>query len=43
MDFISYGKQLLDQNDIDTVVETLHSDYLTTGPKDKKFEDALST
>lgn len=42
MDFIPYGKQLLDQNDIDAVVETLHSDYLTTGPKVKEFEDELA-
>ncbi len=41
MDFIPYGKQLIDQSDIDAVVETLHSDYLTTGPKVKAFEDAL--
>ncbi len=41
MAFIPYGKQWLDQQDIDTVVETLKSDYLTTGPKVKEFEDAL--
>ncbi len=43
MNFIPYGKQLLDQDDIDAVVETLQSDYLTTGPKVKEFEDALAT
>lgn len=42
MNFIPYGKQLLDQDDIDVVVETLQSDYLTTGPKVKEFEEALS-
>lgn len=42
MEFIPYGKQLLDQSDIDAVVETLHSDYLTTGPKVKAFEEALA-
>lgn len=42
MDFIPYGKQLIDQSDIDAVVETLRSDYLTTGPKVKAFEEALS-
>jgi len=42
MNFIPYGKQLLNQKDIDAVVETLHSDYLTTGPKVKEFEEALS-
>jgi len=42
MNFIPYGKQCIQQNDIDKVVETLQSDYLTTGPKIKEFEDALS-
>jgi len=42
MPFIPYGKQSIDQSDIDAVVETLHSDYLTTGPKIKEFEEALS-
>ena len=42
MNFIPYGKQSINQDDIDTVVETLKSDYLTTGPKVKEFEDALS-
>ena len=40
--FIPYGKQLLDQSDIDSVVDTLNSDYLTTGPKVKEFEEALA-
>jgi len=42
LNFIPYGKQLIDQNDIDAVVKTLNSDFLTTGPKIKEFEDALS-
>jgi len=42
MNFIPYGKQVLDIEDIDAVVETLNSDYLTTGPKVKAFEDALT-
>jgi len=42
MDFIPYGKQFIEQEDIDAVVETLHSDYLTTGPKITTFEEALS-
>lgn len=41
MNFIPYGKQNISQDDIDTVVETLKSDYLTTGPKVKEFEIAL--
>ena len=39
---IPYGKQHIGQDDIDSVVETLQSDYLTTGPKVKEFEDALA-
>ncbi len=42
MNFIPYGKQLLDQDDVNAVVQTLKSDYLTTGPKVKAFEDVLS-
>ncbi|MCK5354792.1 MAG: aminotransferase class I/II-fold pyridoxal phosphate-dependent enzyme, partial [Methyloprofundus sp.] len=42
MAFIPYGKQLLDQDDIDAVINTLHSDYLTTGPKVQEFEKALA-
>ncbi len=42
MNFIPYGKQSIDQSDINTVVDTLNSDYLTTGPKIKEFEEALS-
>ena len=39
MNFIPYGKQSINQDDIDVVVETLKSSYLTTGPKVKEFED----
>jgi len=42
MDFIPYGKQLLNQDDIAAVVNVLKADYLTTGPKVKAFEKALS-
>lgn len=42
MNFIPYGKQFIEQDDIDAVVETLKSDYLTTGPKVKEFEEALA-
>jgi len=38
---IPYGKQFIEQDDIDAVVKTLKSDYLTTGPKVKEFEEAL--
>jgi UDP-4-amino-4,6-dideoxy-N-acetyl-beta-L-altrosamine transaminase len=39
MEKIPYGRQNIDQNDIDAVVSTLQSDYLTQGPKVKEFED----
>jgi UDP-4-amino-4,6-dideoxy-N-acetyl-beta-L-altrosamine transaminase len=35
---IPYGRQSIDQVDIDAVVSTLKSDYLTQGPKVKEFE-----
>ncbi|HHD80093.1 MAG TPA: UDP-4-amino-4,6-dideoxy-N-acetyl-beta-L-altrosamine transaminase, partial [Campylobacterales bacterium] len=42
MQFIPYGKQSIDQDDIDAIVEVLTSDYLTTGPKVKEFEEKIS-
>lgn len=42
MKFIPYGKQLIDQEDIEAVVEALKSDFLTTGPKVKEFEKAIA-
>lgn len=39
---ISYGRQWIDDNDINTVVSTLKSDYLTCGPKTKEAEKALA-
>ncbi len=41
MDFIPYGKQTIDEDDINSVVEVLKSDFLTTGPKIKEFENEL--
>ena len=41
MDFIPYGKQWIDDDDINEVVKVLRSDWITTGPKIKEFEDAL--
>ena len=41
MNFIPYGKQEINQDDIDAVVEVLHSDFLTTGPKIAAFEQSL--
>jgi dTDP-4-amino-4,6-dideoxygalactose transaminase len=40
--FIPYGKQFIDENDINVVVEVLKSDFLTTGPKVKAYEEALA-
>ena len=41
MEFLSYGKQWIDQNDIDAVVKTLKGDFLTQGPKVKEFEEKI--
>ncbi|MEW6653287.1 MAG: DegT/DnrJ/EryC1/StrS family aminotransferase, partial [Bacteroidota bacterium] len=38
----SYGKQLIDDDDIRAVVETLKGDWLTQGPSVQKFESALA-
>ena len=37
MNKIPYGRQSIDKNDIDAVVSTLQSDYLTQVPKVKEF------
>ena len=42
MNFIPYSKQYIDEEDINSVIEILKSDFLTTGPKIKEFEDAIS-
>lgn len=41
MEFIPYGLQWIDDDDINEVVNVLKSDWITTGPKIKEFEDAL--
>ncbi len=41
MNTISYGRQYIDRDDIDAVVEALKSDNLTQGPKVAEFEQAL--
>lgn len=38
---ISYGKQCIEQDDIDAVVATLKSDFLTCGPKVTELEQKL--
>jgi UDP-4-amino-4,6-dideoxy-N-acetyl-beta-L-altrosamine transaminase len=42
MNKIPYGRQSIDQKDIDAVVSTLQSDYLTQGPKVKEFESKFA-
>ena len=42
MKIIPYGRQSIDQDDIDTVVKTLTADFLTQGPKVKEFEDKFA-
>src|SRR5690606_27870636 len=39
---IPYGRQDISQADIDAVVETLQSDFLTQGPAVERFEKALT-
>ena len=39
---IPYGRQNIDQNDIDAVVSTLQSDFLTQGPKVNEFEEKFA-
>jgi UDP-4-amino-4,6-dideoxy-N-acetyl-beta-L-altrosamine transaminase len=39
---IPYGKQDINQNDIDSVLEVLQSDFLTQGPQVPLFEKAVS-
>lgn len=40
-EFIPYGKQYIDEEDIRAVNEVLRSPYLTTGPKVEEFENKL--
>jgi UDP-4-amino-4,6-dideoxy-N-acetyl-beta-L-altrosamine transaminase len=42
MNFIPYGKQTINQYDIEAVVDILSSDYLTTGPTIKRFEESIA-
>lgn len=39
---LPYGRQSLDEEDIQAVVEVLRSDWLTTGPKVPEFEEAFA-
>ena len=40
-EFLSYGKQWIDEDDINNVIEVLKSDYLTQGPKIEEFEKEI--
>jgi UDP-4-amino-4,6-dideoxy-N-acetyl-beta-L-altrosamine transaminase len=40
--FLPYGRQVIEQDDIDSVCETLRGDFLTTGPAVGRFESALA-
>jgi UDP-4-amino-4,6-dideoxy-N-acetyl-beta-L-altrosamine transaminase len=39
---IPYGRQHIDQQDIDAVIETLQHDFLTQGPKVQEFEEKFA-
>ncbi len=39
---IYYGRQYIDQDDINAVTETLQSNYITCGPRVKKLEESLA-
>src|SRR6266576_3355743 len=39
---LPYGHQSIDESDIQAVVDVLHSDWLTTGPKVDEFEEAFA-
>src|SRR5271166_657643 len=40
--FLPYGHQSIEESDIQAVVETLRSDWLTTGPRVGEFEDRFA-
>src|ERR1700757_1483964 len=39
---LPYGRQFLTEEDVQAVVDVLHSDWLTTGPKVDEFEEAFA-
>lgn len=41
-EFIGYGKQWIDEVEIKEVIEVLTSDFLSTGPKIKEFEEQFA-
>ena len=42
MEMIPYGKQTIEQDDIQAVVDVLKSDFITTGPKIAEFEQTVA-
>lgn len=42
MDYIPYGRQCIDEDDIEAVVRVLRSDWLTQGPIIERFEEAVA-
>lgn len=40
--FLPYGQQCIDEDDIQAVIETLQSPFLTTGPKIQQFEQCVA-
>src|SRR5271165_5223532 len=40
--FLPYGRQSVEESDIQAVVDVLRSDWLTTGPKVAEFEEAFA-
>jgi perosamine synthetase len=40
---LPYGRQSIDEDDIQAVTDVLRSDWLTTGPKVAEFEEAFAT
>lgn len=40
--FLPYGRQQLEETDIEAAVEVLRSDWITTGPKVQEFEEAIA-
>src|SRR5215475_13686688 len=40
---LPYGRQSITEEDIQAVITTLRSDWLTTGPRVEEFEEAFAT
>jgi perosamine synthetase len=40
--FLPYGRQAIDEEDVEAVIEVLKSDYITQGPAIERFESAVA-